>query len=295
MSSVLDKNQLELHERAIQLSFEFRRLEGELILILGEIDQLKFFKRLGYASLFTYAVDALGLSEANAYAFISVARKSREIPELKTAVIEQKITVAKASRIVAAITKENAPDLVKFAETHTTRQTEVEVARLQPSAAVSDKIKFKGEDLVQLECGITEGTHEKLERVKSLLAAKGQFSLDKVLSEVLDDYLQRHDPVRKAERVLAKKPSAKRLCALRAQTSSKRTPLPARIKHQVHSRDQGRCTHINANGERCANDRWIELHHVQPVSQGGGNEVENLKTLCGFHHDLIHQLSLPLL
>ncbi len=294
MSQPLSENQLELHERAIQLSFEYRRLEGELILILDEIDQQKFFKRLGYASLFTYAVGALGLSEANAYAFISVARKSREIPELKIAVIEQKITVAKASRIVAAINKENAPELVKFAQTHTTRQTEIEVARLQPSAAVSDKIRFKGEDLVQLECGITKGTHEKLERVKALLAAKGQFSLDNVLSEVLDDYLTRHDPVRKAERALAKSPKTKKLCALRVQTSSKRAPLPARTKHQVHARDQGRCTHINANGERCANDRWIELHHVRPVSIGGSNEVKNLTTLCGFHHDLVHQLSFSL-
>ncbi len=269
MSEVLDRNHLELHERAIKVSREFRRLEGELILILGEIDQQKFFKRLGYASLFTYAVGALGLSEANAYAFISVARKSREIPELRTAVIEQNITVAKASRIVAVINKENASDLVKFAQTHTTRQTEVEVARLQPSSAVSDRIKFKGEDLVQLECGITKGTHEKLERVKSLLAAQGKFSLDKILSEVLDDYLHRHDPVRKAERVLAKKPVNPKLCTFRVQAGSKRAPLPARTKHQVHARDQGRCTHTNDNGDRCANDRWIELHHVQPVKRLG--------------------------
>ncbi len=295
MSSMLDKNQLELHERALQLSREFRRKESELILIIGEIDQQKFFKRLGYASLFTYAVGALGLSEANSYAFIAVARKSREIPELKIAVIEQKITVAKASRIVAAITKENAPDLVKFAAAHTTRQTEVEVARLQPSAAASDRIRFKGEDLVQLECGITKGTLEKLDRVKSILAAKGRFSLDKVLSEVLDDYLQRHDPVRKAERVLAKNQKTKKFCALRVRPGSKRAPLPARTKHQVHARDRGRCTHTNGKGGRCTNDRWLELHHIQPVSRGGGNEVENLTTLCGFHHDLVHQLSLPLL
>ncbi len=294
MSQPLSENQLELHERAIQLSREFRRLEGELVLILDEIDRLRFFRRLGYASLFTYAVGALGLSEATAYSFISVARKSREIPELKIAVIEQRITVAKASRIVAAINKENAPDLVRFAETHTTRQTEIEVARLQPSAAVSDRIKFKGEDLVQLECGITKNTHEKLERVKALLAAKGQFSLDNILSKILDDYLSRHDPVRTAERALAKEPKTKKLCARRVQPGSKRAPLPARTKHQVHARDQGRCTHLNANGDRCANDRWIELHHVQPVSKGGGNEVGNLATLCGFHHDLVHQLSFSL-
>ncbi len=294
MSEALSENQLKLHERAIELGREFRRLEGELIEVLGEIDQVKFFKRLGYASLFTYAVGALGLSESNAYTFISVARKSREIPELKTAVIEQKITVAKASRIVAAITKDNAVELVKFAETHTTRQTEIEGARIQPRTAVLDKIKFKADDLVQIECGITKDTYEKLERVKSLLAAKGKFSLEKILSEVLEDYLRRHDPVKKAERVLAKKPKTKTLCTFRAPKQSKRTPLPARTKHEVFARDQGKCTHIDGNGNRCASDRWIHLHHIHRVCEGGGNEVGNLTTLRAFHHDLVHQLSLPL-
>ncbi len=77
-------------------------------------------------------------------------------------------------------------------------------------------------------------------------------------AEILDDYLRRHDPVRKAERFLAKKPKTERLCALRVRPGSKRTSFPARTNHQVHARDRGRCTHTNENGDRCENDRWIE-------------------------------------
>jgi hypothetical protein len=46
-------------------------------------------------------VEALKLSESNSYQLISVARKSRVIPELKVAVNSGQISVAKANRIVS--------------------------------------------------------------------------------------------------------------------------------------------------------------------------------------------------
>src|SRR5262249_527268 len=75
---------------------------------------------------------------------------------------------------------------------------------------------------------------------------------------------------------------------------SERTPLTAAQKHAVFKRDQGRCTHVDASGRRCNQDRWLHTHHIVHVSQGGNNEPENLTTLCSFHHDLVHQLSLPI-
>jgi 5-methylcytosine-specific restriction endonuclease McrA len=150
----------------------------------------------------------------------------------------------------------------------------------------------------------------------------------------IDDYLFHHDPVKKAERALKKvKPCLSKVLKtsspsnqstqlsrpsrsgsssefnnqkLPNQTSSshpsmpshpshfKRTPLTAAQKHAVFLRDQGRCTHVDSAGRRCNQDRWVEVHHLTPVSQGGSNEPENLTTLCGFHHDLVHQLTLPL-
>ena len=71
-------------------------------------------------------------------------------------------------------------------------------------------------------------------------------------------------------------------------------PLTAAEKHAVHARDGGRCAHIGESGKRCNADRWVDVHHVRPVSRGGGNELGNLTTLCSYHHDLVHQTSFPI-
>jgi len=59
-----------------------------------------------------------------------VARKAREIGALNDAHAAQKLSVNRASRIVAALTLSNASELIEFAATHSQRQTDQEVARL---------------------------------------------------------------------------------------------------------------------------------------------------------------------
>jgi len=64
--------------------------------------------------------------------------------------------------------------------------------------------------------------------------------------------------------------------------------VPASLRHEVHRRDGGRCTHINPKGERCRDRRWIDIHHKIPLSQGGLTELSNLTTLCRGHHQMVH-------
>ena len=81
------------------------------------------------------------------------------------------------------------------------------------------------------------------------------------------------------------------LCAHRV---SKRTPLTADQRHTVNLVDGAQCTHVGSDGKRCPEKRWLQVHHIVPVSQGGSNDPENLTTLCWHHHDLVHQLSVAL-
>ncbi|MBI2605974.1 MAG: HNH endonuclease [Deltaproteobacteria bacterium] len=39
---------------------------------------------------------------------------------------------------------------------------------------------------------------------------------------------------------------------------------------------------------RCEQKRWLQVHHIKPVSLGGGNTLENLTTLCSGHHRMRH-------
>ena len=308
----LSPDQKAVHARALELSTKHRRLEAMLVAVLKEIDKSKLYRKLGQASLFSYAVKLLGLSESTAYAFISVARKSDEVALLFGAIEEQRISVAKASRIVSALTIENAAVLIEFARTHSTRETEFEVAKLRPKAAAPDRARPISEDLIKLEMCVSKAVLAKLQRAQALVASKtGKHTgYEGVLDAVLTEFIERHDPVTKAERAHAKKmakevmdelspePSVDKIRENTTQLCTRRVlprkPPNAAQKHEVSARDGGRCTHIDSAGKRCDSDRWLHVHHLIPVSRGGGNEPENLVTLCSFHHDLAHQLSLPI-
>ncbi len=71
-------------------------------------------------------------------------------------------------------------------------------------------------------------------------------------------------------------------------SKARRAAIPAHVEHQVNLRDQNRCTYTNEDGERCEQRRWIEIHHITPLSLGGQNGLENLITLCSGHHKVIH-------
>ena len=60
--------------------------------------------------------------------------------------------------------------------------------------------------------------------------------------------------------------------------------IPPRTRQKVLARDRHRCRRPG-----CSNSRYLEIHHIRPRSQGGGNEPENLVTLCSACHQLVHE------
>ncbi len=298
MKLSLSPEQESLHKKAIDLCRRHRDLEWQIIEVLQKIEQTQLYKKLEVTSLFQYAVRFLNLSESMAYAFISVARKATAIPDFGGAVKNQSLSVNKAARILSVLTPENSAELVAFARDHSIRAIDFEVARRNPRAARRESAKPISADYIEIKCSLPRATFEKLRRAQAVLAQQQSKNPDiaQALDAILDDYLKRNDPVKKAERAVKKQ----QLCKTESPTSIKnpgpptRTPLKAPDKHQVYARDEGRCTYRDSNGNRCENEKWLHLHHVRPVSQGGGNDPENVVTLCSTHHDLVHQLSLPL-
>jgi hypothetical protein len=70
---------------------------------------------------------------------------------------------------------------------------------------------------------------------------------------------------------------------------STRQTIPANLKHQIQLRDKGQCTYINTHGRRCLSRRFLEIHHIKPVSQGGNHQLKNLTLLCSGHHKVVHR------
>jgi hypothetical protein len=76
-----------------------------------------------------------------------------------------------------------------------------------------------------------------------------------------------------------------------AQTVKPHTPsprakqsIPPAMRRAVLTRDRHRC-----RVPGCTHTTFVDVHHVQPRSEGGLNEASNLLTLCSVHHRAVHR------
>ena len=106
-----------IDDMAVAAAGNFLHGEGVLVDKIQLVDEHRVFEKLGFASLFSYCVDRLKLSESYCYAFISVARKAKQVPQLKEAVTQGSLTVSQAKRIVSVIKPENASAWIELAQT----------------------------------------------------------------------------------------------------------------------------------------------------------------------------------
>jgi hypothetical protein len=310
ITPMLTSKQRQLHSEMLALARRHRELEHKIIEGLRAVDQEKLFRSLGLPSLFSY-VRALGFTDSVSYAFIAVMRKSALVPELAAALRTGEITVAKASRITAALTTENAAELLEFAKNHSTREVEQKIAEDSGAAPRGRKIELPFETL------------ELLQRAQDVMKEKNAAA---VLACALSEWLKRHDPLEKAKRAATRNSerSSERARPAHADAAEadaenaaqseatqmprdsgsenaerrppnsprpKRSRIPWHVVHAVRFRDKAQCTLVDSLGRRCENRRYLHLHHIRPVALGGTDEVGNLTCLCSDHHALVHQLS----
>jgi hypothetical protein len=199
----LNLKQKEIHERALVVGKNYQIAEVDMIQILQEVEAAQIHKSLGLSSLLKYALKYLKLSEPIALTFIAVARKCKSVPALKTAICNGRLSAATANRLVSTITKENASEIISFAANHSWRETEREIANRNPRAAHPDKVKMLGNGLVQLTITVSEKDYADFQRSCSIEAQRKNKSPSRgeVIAATIQTHLEKHDPVKKAERV----------------------------------------------------------------------------------------------
>lgn len=324
MQSVLSLTD-QIHSQALEISTRYRRAEAELIDVIQRAEEHRVYIKRGHSSLFNYVIRELGLSESVAYSVITIARKVREVPELKTQIQSGALTLTSARRIVPLLKRGNQganAEWLKKACELSSRQLEKEIVKIHPQEATVERASYVNVDRIKLELGLSEREMLRLRRVQDILSQtkKRHVKLEETLQILTAEYLNRHDPLEKANRNQVRKgslPQKKRLAeqetpilvhtehrpstavgklfarpvAKKITAQSKthtRKPIPSAIIHHVNRRDQRRCAEKLPDGSRCNQARWIEIHHKFPVHQGGSNDPENLITLCSAHHGFRH-------
>ena len=126
-----------------------------------------------------------------------------------------------------------------------------------------------------LKVTIDQKTHEKLRYAQALLShvvAGGD------IAEVLDRALEAL--VLQLERQKFGATTRPR----RARGSTRKRHVPSYVRRAVWERDQGQCTFVNPDGQRCTARRYLEFDHVHPVARGGKATVEGMRLRCHAHN-----------
>ncbi len=73
---------------------------------------------------------------------------------------------------------------------------------------------------------------------------------------------------------------------LRRITLKKRSRyIPVEVKRDMEKTRHLGCVHVDPRtGQRCGAKHFLQMDHLQPYSDGGPNETQNLQWLCGFHN-----------
>jgi len=57
--------------------------------------------------------------------------------------------------------------------------------------------------------------------------------------------------------------------------------IPHEVRRGALAREQGRCTFVSVDGERCEQRGALQFHHKQPYARGGHATLENIALVCG--------------
>ena len=277
----------QLLARIEQFAQEERDLLTDFLACLGEADRRNLPVKRGYSSTFDYCVRRLRFSEDEAYRRIHAARATTSRPELLSALAGGHLSLSAVSKIAPHVRRADAPEIIARAEGKSTRELEEILAPLCPESVKRDRIRTiavevpneKDTSSPAIQPRVEFSFHGSLtlrkaiERAKELLAHKFPFGeMDHVLLEIVEYYLERHDP----QTML----SLGRGVPVKGNSS-----IPASVRRAVWARDGGRCSFVGPDGILCQTRRMLEIDHRRPRALGGPDSVENLRLLCRPHND----------
>ncbi len=300
---------VKLHTEAMKAATNLKTHYLKLFEILLKVESEQIYFQFEVPSFYLYCVELLELSPSVARDFITVVRRSLEVPDLAAAVRSKQVTIFKAKKICSVLNSANFKEWIELAATCSARIVEKAVAQANPREAVTESIVYASEDRLEIKLGVSEEWVDLLKMTKDRLSQKLKraVSTEEALYILMSEAHRKNDPFEKAMRAEDKKLRiGERVSRLKAQrpisekTSSGHCAVtvkprcssaryrPAEIEHAVNLRDQNQCAYIDARGNHCESKRWLHKHHVHHFADGGSHSAENLETLCSAHHKIRH-------
>ena len=331
-----DVTDQELIARLKRLVRADQAVNARLLVHLGEVDARGLYREHAYASMFSYCVESLGMSEDQAYLRIQTARLGRRFPLVVQLLAQGALHLTAIKLLGPHLTADNHVQVLERARGKCRREIELLVTEIAPKPDVPSRIRKLPErsspcaampaarfaptpveakpalpetcepirESFALEAPRPRGSSKPLSpgRYKMEFTA-GQALHDKLTQ--LKDLLRHQVPdgdlaaiVERAVNLLIddtmKQSFAQTRAPKKARSVKRRRPrkansryIPRAVVREVHQRDAGQCTFVSADGKRCSERGFLELHHHdRPYARGGEATVENLRLACRAHNAL---------
>ena len=317
-TNVSDRDLLEATSRA---AADERHATVDLIELLGEIDARRLYLSEGCASLFVFCTRELKLSEHEAYHRIEAARAARVFPVILDHLRDGALTLTSVTLLRPHLTPHNADALITAALAKPKREVERQMAAIAPKPDVNSMVRrLPTPSAAPPVAAVVEPT-PALAPPASLGPSRSEppspeprplstpLSSDRYLLRVTLGAeahanlqrardLMRHsvpngDPAEIVERALellvadlerrrVAHVSKPRETASETGSVNSRH-VPASVKREVWTRDQGRCAFVGRKG-RCRETGGLEFHHVHAFALGGETSAANLELRCRAHN-----------
>lgn len=290
---------------------EERKLTIEILWHLHEIQVRRLYAEKGYGSLFEYAVQALGYSEAAAGRRIAAMRLLVDVPDIEPSLKNGSVSLSTLSTIQSfvqrkaePISKQEKRELVFALQGKSRRECEKHLVALDPVAATpQEKERVIGPTQTEIRFVADDALMKKLQKMKELDAhVQSNPSYLNLFHRMADLALKKLDPLAKKSADSKVTPPAElndvaERNEVRSSKSSFTSPTPrsprhrsnprsitAALRREIWNRDQGQCSYQSKEGKRCSSRFALEVDHLKPVALGGRSEAFNLRLLCRAHN-----------
>ncbi|MBI4224272.1 MAG: hypothetical protein HY609_05010, partial [Deltaproteobacteria bacterium] len=271
MQTIKNKSNEMLVADLKQMVAEERRLLIEVLHHLQEVEDRRLYLERGYSTLFAFATEELGYSEAAANRRIQAVRLMRELPEVEEKVKTGKLSLSVASQVQSFFRQEEKKrkgpistsekrDLVLQLEGTSARSCEKKIAQIAPEIKKPrEKARPLTEATTLIQFVADKEMMEGIEKLKPLLAhgnPEGRLAL--LFKKLVSLGLEKWDPVQRAAR--RRKKVSKPNKNSTPTSESKSRYVPAAVRDEVWERDKGQCRYQDpVTGRACGSRHGLQL------------------------------------
>jgi len=275
-----DNLEQDLVEKIKSLRSNERAVIAELIKTLSEIYTKKLYLEAGYPSLYSFCVQALGYSSGAAWRRCAAAKVSLKAPEVLDKLRNGEVNLCAVAELSKVLTEENSSTLLPQATGKSKEEVQLLVAEHQPATRsakcrefvrVKQVAKESNDQAALLSAADTtvskkrytitlELTEDEMEVVNQAQVVLSTRKVKDTLLKSAGKIIQQQKKLKglREKRVVKADHKAYASLVRKSQTGSVDNArqkhsryIPADVKHQVVTRDGGRCSYVAADGTRC--------------------------------------------